>query len=67
MKVYELDRIAYTWAYRLLPEYIEELKKELEEDNWKTGHSFYLAGQIEQLEDDLAEIKRRYDKLVPKE
>lgn len=66
MKVYELDRIAYTWACRLLPDYIEKLKKELEEDGGRTGTSFYLAGQIAGLEDDLAEIQKRYDKLVPR-
>ena len=67
MKVYELDRIAYNWACRLLPDHIEKLKKELEEDDGKTANSFYLAGRIANLEDDLAEITKRYDKLVSKE
>ena len=61
MKKFEIDRRAYYWAEKLLPDHIEKLKKDLE--NSEDYESIRLSFVISRAEDDLEAITKRYEEI----
>lgn len=63
MKKWEKDRIAYFWASRLLPYYIEELKEKLEISDDEYGQ-ISLRLKIERAEKELQMIWEEYERIT---
>lgn len=65
MEKREADRLAYHYAIKLLPGYIENLKKQLEEekDERKKAH---LSWIINYSESAMEEINKMYEKMLDK-
>lgn len=65
MKKSELDRKAYYYAKVLLPGYIEDLKRDIE--NTEGVERIKLSVEKNRVQEELEEISERYDKLTHKE
>ena len=65
VKKSELDRIAYYYAKQLLPGYIEDLKRNIE--NAEGVERIKLSVEKNRVQEELEEISARYDKLTHKE
>ena len=63
MKKWQKDRIAYSWASRLLPAHIEELKERLK-DSVDGVDQIYLNIQIREAEEELQIVKEEYDRIT---
>ena len=62
MKKWQKDRMAYSWASRLLPAHIEELKERLE--NSDGVDQIYLNIQIREAEEELQIVKKEYERIT---
>lgn len=65
MEKFELDRIAYYYAKELLPGYIEDLKRDIE--NAEGAERIKLSLERNRVQEEFEEISARYDKLTNKE
>ena len=65
MKKFKLDRIAYYYAKELLPGYIDDLKRNIE--NAEGVERIKLSVEKNRVQEELEEISTRYDKLTHKE
>ncbi|KWZ77427.1 hypothetical protein [Anaerococcus tetradius] len=65
MKKFELDRIAYYYAKLLLPGYIEDLNRIIE--NAEGAERIKLSLERNRVQEEFEEISARYDKLTNKE
>ncbi|EEI82971.1 hypothetical protein [Anaerococcus tetradius] len=65
MKKFELDRIAYYYAKKLLSSYIEDLKRNIE--NAEGAERIKLSVERNRVQEEFEEISARYDKLTNKE
>ena len=65
MKKGELDRIAYYYAKQLLPGYIKDLKRNIE--NAEGVERIKLSVEKNRVQEELEETSARYDKLTHKE
>ena len=65
VKKFELDRKAYYYAKVLLPGYIEDLKRNIE--NAEGVERIKLSVEKNRVQEELKEISARYDKLTNKE
>lgn len=65
MKKFELDRIAYCYAKKLLSSYIEDLKRNIE--NAEGTERIKLSVERNRVQEEFEEISARYDKLTNKE
>lgn len=65
MKKCELDRTAYYYAKVLLPGYIEDLKRDIE--NAEGAERIKLSVTKNRVQEEFEEISARYDKLTHKE
>lgn len=65
IKKCELDRIAYYYAKKLLPGYIEDLKRNIE--NAEGVERIKLSVEKNRVQEEFEEISARYDKLTNKE
>lgn len=65
MKKCELDRIAYYYAKELLPGYIEDLNRNIE--NAEGVERIKLSLEKNRVQEEFEEISARYDKLTNKE
>ncbi len=65
MKKCELDRTAYYYAKVLLPGYIEDLKRDIE--NAEGAERIKLSVAKNRVQEEFEEISARYDKLTHKE
>ena len=59
MNKYKLDKKAYFWAYKLLPDYIKILKRDTENQEIKS----LLEDRLKEVEKDYEEICAGYEKL----
>ena len=62
MNEYELDKKAYFWAYKLLPNYIKILKRDAENQEIEEIKSL-LEERLKEVEKDYEEICAGYEKL----
>ena len=65
MKKCELDRTAYYYAKVLLPGYIEDLKRDIE--NAEGAERIKLSVAKNRVQEEFEEISAMYDKLTNKE
>lgn len=65
MKKSELDRKAYYYAKELLPGYIEDLKRNIE--NAEGVEKIKLSVEKNRVQEEFEEISAMYDKLTNKE
>ena len=61
MKKFEIDRCAYYWSCKLLPDHIEKLKEEAK--NAEEYEAIYINNEIERAAEELEEIQKKYDEL----
>lgn len=63
MKKWQKDRAAYSWASRLLPAHIEELKERL--NNSEDGYDqIHLNIQIREAEEELQIVNEEYERIT---
>lgn len=61
MKKTQIDKCAYYWACKLLPDHIEKLKEQLKDaDEYE---SICMNDSVSRAEDELEEITKRYENL----
>lgn len=63
MKKWQKDRIAYSWASRLLPAHIEELKERLKNSDDGVDQ-IYLNIKIGEAEEELQIVKEEYERIT---
>lgn len=61
MKKTQIDRCAYFWSCKLLPDHIEKLKEEAK--NAEEYEAIYINNEIEMAAEELEEIQKIYDEL----
>lgn len=61
MKKTQIDRYAYYWSCKLLPDHIEKLKEEAK--NAEEYEAIYINNEIEMAAEELEEIQKIYDEL----
>lgn len=63
MKKWQKDRAAYSWASRLLPAHIEDLKETLE-NSTDDYDQIHLSLKITQAEEALQIVKEEYERIT---
>lgn len=63
MKKWQKDRIAYGWAWLLLPAHIEELIDKFKTSDDETDQMFFII-EIRQAEEELQIIEEEYKRIT---
>lgn len=61
MKKTQIDRCAYFWSCKLLPDHIDKLKEEAK--NAGEYEAIYINNEIGMAAEELEEIQKKYDEL----